>query len=267
MKYFVSDKKELPNKHGKWYWYADEECKTFKTDKHLVIYGGYVISQESIDDVVARDPHELEQANGTYWAVILTENTAQVIVDYFCQTKVFYRNKDCIEFTNAIYLFPFTKDDLDMPDLLKRMSMLDKEKLNYQPKEEFERWENMIIDPASANALPEAEAKAKELKKYYVAGKFYDTPDIKTYSTAMSTTMFKDTYILEPDHTLDICGDEISVRRIHSTYDDIINALSSKPEYTTAESLEDYIHDCMQDHANIINKSYKNIVSSVSEGM
>ena len=150
----------MPNKHGKWYWYADNDCKTYKDNKHLVIYGGYIISKESIDDVVARNPHELEQANGTYWAVILTEKTAQVVVDYFCQTKVLYRNRDCVEFTNAIYLFPFTKEDLDMPDLLKRVSMLDKEKLDYQPKEEFERWESMIIDPASANALPEAEAKA-----------------------------------------------------------------------------------------------------------
>jgi len=268
MKYFVSDTKELPNKYGKWFWYADKECKTYKSNKHLVIYGGYVISDESIDDVVKRDPYELEQANGTYWAVILTEKTAQVIVDYFCQTKVFYRNRNCIEFTNAIYLFPFTKNDLDMPDLLKRMSMLDQEKLDYQPKEEFERWENMIIDPASANALPEAEAKAEDLKKYYVAGKFYkETPDIKSHAKSMCTTMFKDTFLLEPDHTLEIVEDKINIRRIHSTYDDIINALSSEPEFTTAESLEDYIHECMQDHANIINKSYKNIVSSVSEGI
>ena len=50
MKYFVSDKKVLPNKHGKWYWYADNDCKTYKDNKHLVIYGGYIISKESIDD-------------------------------------------------------------------------------------------------------------------------------------------------------------------------------------------------------------------------
>ena len=123
MKYFVSDKKVLPNKHGKWYWYADKDCKTYQTDKHLVIYSGYVISKESIDDIVARDPYELEQANGTYWAVILTNATATAIVDYFCQTKVFYRKtKDCVEFTNAIYLFPFTKNDLDMQDLSKKLS-------------------------------------------------------------------------------------------------------------------------------------------------
>ena len=57
--------------------------------------------------------------------------------------------------------------------------MLDKEKLQYQPKEQFERWEDMIIDPASAMAMTDAEVKAKELKKYYVAGKFY--PDMKQY--------------------------------------------------------------------------------------
>ena len=92
--------------------------------------------------------------------------TATAIVDYFCQTKVFYRKtKDCVEFTNAIYLFPFTKNDLDMQDLSKKLSMLEKEKLQYQPKEQFERWEDMIIDPASAMAMTDAEVKAKESKK------------------------------------------------------------------------------------------------------
>ena len=266
MKYFVSDKKVLPNKYGKWYWYADNDCKIFQNDQHLVIYGGYVISKESIDDVVARDPYELEQANGTYWAVILTDHKALALVDYFNQTKVFYRQtKDCIEFTNAIYLFPFTKDDLDMPDLFKRLSTLTKEQLEYTPKETFERWEDMITDPSTANALADADVKAKDLKDlYYVAGKFY--PDMKQYSTAMCTTMFKDTYILEPDHALEIT-DKIKIRRIHFTYDEIINACKSESEFVTSESLEDYIHECMQDHAEIIKKNYSNIVSSVSEGI
>ena len=45
MKYFVSNTKKLPNKYGKWYWYADEECKTFQNDDHLVIYAGYTIDE------------------------------------------------------------------------------------------------------------------------------------------------------------------------------------------------------------------------------
>ncbi len=268
MKYFISDKKVLPNKYGKWYWYADSECKTFQNDKHLVIYGGYVISEETIDDIVIRDPYELEVANGTYWAVILTKNTARAFVDYFHQTKVFYRNKDCIEFTNAIYLFPFTKDDLDMQDLMKKLSSLPKEKLEYEPSEKFERWEDMIIHPDDANALIDAELKSKDIKKYYDAGKFYkETPDIKTYAKRMCTTMFKDTWMLEPDFALDIRGNEIKIKRIQCTYDDIMNAFTSDSEFKTNESLEDYIHDCMLDHANIIKKNYKNIVSSVSEGV
>jgi len=58
MKYFVSDTKKLPNKYGKWYWYTDDACKTFQNDKHLVIYAGYLIGKETIDEVVARNPHE-----------------------------------------------------------------------------------------------------------------------------------------------------------------------------------------------------------------
>ena len=51
MKYFVSDTKKLPNKYGKWYWYTDDACKTFQNDKHLVIYAGYLIGKETVDEV------------------------------------------------------------------------------------------------------------------------------------------------------------------------------------------------------------------------
>ena len=266
MKYFVSDTKVLPNKFGKWYWYADEDCKTHQTDERLVIYGGYLIGND-INEVVSKDPYQLEQANGCYWAVILTKDSATAIVDYFCQTKVFYRQRDCIEFTNAIYLFPFTKADLDLPGIIKKLTLLSKEKLDYHPTNEFERWEDMIIDSASAMALTDADEKAKDIAKYYVAGKFYEYPNIKQYSKAMCTTMFKDTWMLEPDHVLDIKQDKICIRRIHFTYDEIINAMSSEPEYKNKQDLEDYIHKCMTEHADTIKKHYKNIVSSLSEGI
>ena len=36
-----------------------------------------------------------------------------------------------------------------------------------------------------------------------------------------------------------------------------MNAFTLDSEFKTNESLEDYIHDCMLDHANIIKKNYK----------
>ena len=118
MKYFVSDTKKLPNKYGKWYWYTDDACKTFQNDKHLVIYAGYVIGKETIDEIISRNPHELDKANGCYFVVILTKNTAKVVLDYFCSTKHWWRNNGRVEFTNAIYLMPLTKIDLDMKEIV-----------------------------------------------------------------------------------------------------------------------------------------------------
>lgn len=270
MKYFVSDTKKLSNKYGKWYWYADDECQVHINKNNLVIYGGYTIGRE-IDDIVSTDPKLLESANGTFWAVILTKNSAQVIVDYFCQTKMFYRDKDCIEFTNAIYLFPFTKDDIDLPYIIKILSVLPKEKLNYEPSENFERWEEMITSADGAGALTDAQKKSEQLKKYYVGGKFYlegkQYLDIKQYSKARCATVFKDTWLLEPNHTLKIIEDRIIVERIHFSYNDNMTALSSESKFKTHEQLEDYIHKCMREHADIIKKKYKNIVSSISEGI
>ena len=92
MKFFISDTKALKNKYGKWYWHADSDCSQYENDEHFVIYAGYTIGDETIEQIIERDPHELEQANGTYWAVIMTSQSVKVIVDYFCQTKIFYRN-------------------------------------------------------------------------------------------------------------------------------------------------------------------------------
>lgn len=243
MKYFISDTKKLKNKYGKWFWYADEECKIFQNDIQLIIYAGYVIGDESIDEIIARDPHELEQANGTYWVVIMTEKTVKVMVDYFCQTKVFYRNSNGIEISNAIYLFPFSANDVDRAEVEKRLKINENEK-KYQPTESFEKWETFILDwgYASSPGL-----------------------GIRQYSSNMCKTVFKNTYILEPDHCL-IASDSIKLKRIHNTQQSIIEALSNKHGMSNQE-LEDYIHSCMKEHAQIIKNKYKNILSSLSEGV
>ena len=130
MKFFISNKEKLTNKHGQWYWWADKKCNVTQNEEHLVIYSGYVI-EEPIDEIVFRDPHLLENSNGTFWAVILTKTSVKVIVDYFCQSKIFYRQTDRIEITNAIYLFPFNSKDIDMPEVMNRLD-IPKKQQNYQ---------------------------------------------------------------------------------------------------------------------------------------
>ena len=299
MKYFVSDTKKLPNKHGKWYWYADEECKTFKNDDHLVIYAGYVISKESIDDVVKRNPHELEQANGSYWAVILTKNTAKVVLDYFCQTKCFWRNDGKIEFTNAIYLMPLTKDDLNIKELIKRLGQYSDEQLAYEPKETFEGFADYIVDAGTySNRTYPKELKkfyqdpqdAKKMKGFYVSQGYagvdayrflpvensYDFLNIeeppilsKQYDETQCITFFNNVFLLQPDFVLTAVDDKVQIVRIHDTYRDMIAAMKSEPEFTDRDELEGYIHKCFEEHADVIKQQYKGkyIVSSVSEGI
>ena len=243
MKFFISDTKQLGNKYGKWYWWTDGKCEILETDQHLVIYAGYTIDKP-IEDIVLKDPYLLEQANGTYWAVILTKTAVTAMVDYFCQTKMFYRDTNGIELTNALYLFPFTSSDVDREEVMKRLSIPEKEKA-YEPMESFEKWETFVLDWGSYAGSPSL--------------------GIRQYSPGMCKTVFKNTFMLAPDHCL-IASDKIELKRIHETYESIVHALSNK-EKTSSKELEEYIHSCMEEHSQVIKTKYNNIVSSLSEGI
>lgn len=242
MKFFISDKKQLKNKHGKWFWYADDGCETYSDEKHLVIYAGYTIG-EPIEKIIQQDPHQLQHANGTYWAVILTEQSAKVIVDYFCQTKIFYRHSDAIEVTNAIYLFPFTQHDVDRQEVEKRLRV-DTKRKEYKPTTEFEKWETMVLDWGYASS---------------------PSLGVRQYSPAMCRTVFKDTYILQPDHCL-IASDSIKIKRVHDTQQWIVDSLRDKHDMSS-EQIQDEIHRCMTEHADLIKEKYNYIISSLSEGV
>lgn len=297
MKYFVSDTKELPNKYGKWYWYADDACKTFQNDKHLVIYAGYLIGDETIDTVIERNPHELDKANGCYFVVILTKNTAKVVLDYFCSTKLWWRNDGRVEFTNAVYLMPLTSADLDIQEIVRRLNTFTKEELAYEPKETFERWETFIVN------APWSQVDPSEMKKLYVSDRYVgggagsrdtgststkgagsdqfeqfehtydfvkeDSPNMKQYNPLHCTTFFKNVYLLQPDFMLTAVDDKIQIKRLHNTYEDLMDAMRSKPKFTDSAQLEEYIHNCFKDHADTIREYYKDkhIVTSLSEGI
>ena len=247
MKFFISNKEKLTNKHGQWYWWADKKCNVTQNEEHLVIYSGYVI-EEPIDEIVFRDPHLLENSNGTFWAVILTKTSVKVIVDYFCQSKIFYRQTDRIEITNAMYLFPFNSKDIDMPEVMNRLNIPEKER-NYKVLTTFERWETFILDWAS----------------YTDSG---PNLGIRQYSPSKCKTIFKNTFILEPDHCLEVVDNILNIKRIHNTHKSIMDALSPTiPAFNTSAEIEEYIHFCMDSHASVIKQNYKNITSSLSEGI
>ena len=263
MKWYVSEKIKLANKFGQWYWYADDECKIVDTGKYLIIYHGYLIGDEHIDDVIKKDPYKLKDANGYYWAIILTQNGLTAIQDYFCHTKIFYRITDTIDVTNCIYFFPFTGKDIDILKIQQRLEMVPKKHKKYKPLETFEKLETFILDWQSYS-----ETKRDSVPDKFPYGyKSTARVGIRQYQPKMSQTVFHNTFILEPDHYLEIKNKKANVIRSHDTYQSIVDSLNNTLPYKSSEEVEDYIHECMLSHANIIKKTYKNIVSSLGEGI
>ncbi len=235
MKFFVSDTEKLDNKFSKWYYWTDKKCKIFKNNERLVIYNGYTI-EKSLDEYVQTDPHLLEHANGKYCAVILEKNYVKVIVDYFCQTKIFYRHTNRFEVTNQVYLFPFTTGDIDAGEIIKRCRI---------PKE-FKKYATIRnwCDWSNNGNLPEGQ-----------------------YNHIKCKTVFKNTFVLQPDHLLLFDG-KLNIKRIHDVEEKMVSRLNQKiPTFRTSIEAEDYIHKCMEDHADVIKKNYNNIVSTISEGI
>jgi len=269
MQYFVSDSKKLPNKFGKWYWYTDNECKVYQTDDTLVIYAGYLIDDD-IDTLVKENIDGFKKANGCFFIVELKKNSARVILDYFNQTKLFWRNDGKIEFSNTIYLMPLDKSDLDMQEIVRRLSLFTEEQMSYEPKETFERWENFIINPPT-----HGRTDANKLKDFYVSDQYagidvyQHSKGFKQYDKSQCLTLFKHVFMLEPDHMLHAENDEVKIVQIHNTYKDLIDSMRAEPEFTDQDALEEYLHNCFLDHSNKIKETYKNkhIVSSVSEGI
>ena len=53
-------------------------------------------------------------------------------LDYFCQTKIFYRITDTIDVTNCIYFFPFTGKDIDIQKIQQRLDMVPEKHKKYK---------------------------------------------------------------------------------------------------------------------------------------
>ena len=236
MKFFISDTEQLNNKFGKWYYHTDSNCKIFKNEQRVVIYNGYTI-EKTIEEYIESDLTGLEQANGKFCAVVLEKNVMKVIVDYWAREKIYYRNADRFEVANRIYLFPLKSHDVDIKQL----------KIMYDVPVELEGTVTSVGNWTN----------------YDYRNKYPDSQ----YNEITCKTLFKNITVLQPDHML-VYDDKLHIKRIHNTGDEIMDALKNKdyPFKNTAE-LEDYIHKCMDDHASIIKKNYKDIVVSVSEGI
>ena len=244
-KFFISDTEKLDSKYGKWYYQA-EGCQIHKIDGRLIIYFGYTV-HKPINEYVETDPYSLKYANGKYCVVILEKNTMQVIVDYFCQTKIFYRSTNRIDVTNQIYMMPLTSTDVDVQEMNERKN---------------------------AKQLFRSEVSADKNSP------IEDLFDHHEYKKDQNKTVWKDVYVLEPDHCI-VVDEKLTIKRIHDTLKRNREAFNSNNRFQmvvdpydnmhfpfrSSVEAEDYIHICMEDHANVIKKTYKNVVTSISEGV
>ena len=235
MKFFISKTKKLKNKFGDWYFWHDEKVKIQKNSDYVILYHGYTIN-DAIENCLNNFDH-LQQQDGNFFAVKITQSNLEAITDTFCQNKIFYRPN---EVTNSIYLFPFTPSDIDKKELLMRAD---------HPT--IEEW-GEDAGPTSYRA--------------YIWQKYPEHKRIQNrlHNPETCTTIFKDTFLLQPDHKL-IHNGEFQVVRVYNTPKQIQTSLRNTK--VPSDNIEEKIYERMKKHANVISKNYTNVYSSVSEGI
>jgi len=250
MKFLVSTtQSKLANKHGQWYWEADSGCRTMIKSDQVIIYGGYTI-QQPIEELLNTDPHLVKNKDGAFFVVILTPTGATVYVDYFSQEKIVYKYSNGVEITNRPWLLTLSREDIDREELESRISFTDKQKA-YRSTDEFETSRGMQLDWVSR---PER----------------YTGPGAKQFQHNINCTIWRDTWILVPDHSLAVTGTRCELVRINDTIGLIRQAWNrTQAQFTEHEALMEHIHTCMSSHSDVIKQNFKSdeIVLSVSDGI
>jgi|TARA_B100001971_G_C18253120_1_gene579885 asparagine synthetase B (glutamine-hydrolysing) len=226
VKFLISDSTELPKKFGKWYYFTSGVIKEKLIKNKLCIYFGYTI-EKTIEEYLEKDIDNLKYANGKFCVAILEKNKLELFVDYFCQTKIYYKIKNGIDITNQIYLLPLQKEDIDSKAV---------KKITYKLHNEFNYKTEDWVD--------------------------YDT---HRYKPSQCNTFFSNVKLLEPDHYI-LCDMGYHIKRLHNTLKTNNFALQNK-KFWSEQYLEDYIHNCLTEHSNIIKSNYTNICTSISEGI
>lgn len=226
MKFFISKTKKLKNKFGDWYFWHDEKVKIKHNVDSLILYHGYTIN-DLIENYLDNLDH-LQEQDGNFFAVKITQNKLEAITDTFCQNKIFYRPN---EITNSVELFPFKAKDINTKILLERFAhpTIDKWPVDFGP--------NSYMD---------------------YAGRSQD----RMYSAESCITVFKNTFLLQPNHKL-VYDNKFSIIRNYDLKHEVQTSLRGD----RINNVEDKIFQRMQTHANVINKNYNNVYSSVSEGI
>jgi len=244
MNFFISNHKKLANKFGKWFYYTDDLCKVIRHNGKISIYHGYLIDKEkTLEDLIVSERLE-HNLNGNFFVVTLSENGLQVFVDYFAQHKLLYRNDgDRFEITNKIFLFPLSAGDIDHKKMHQR-----------------------ITKSLEHNYLKilQTENPVEKYKNRRGTGQGHNFPvGLSGQNETRSDTIFNHVKILPPYHSLEF-ENKVIIERTVDLKEQIHESLFG----THKDKIDqDYIYNCMLEHSEIVKRNYKNIASSVSEGI
>ena len=231
MRFIVSDTMQLDKAFGKWRYSTDAGVRTWSDGNRLCLYYGYTIDH-SLDQLVRGITKEVPEANGKFCVVMLWRNSLQVWVDYFGQSKVYYHTptRDALTVTNQISLLPLDEDDIDST-AIKRFAK------GIYSDEEFKH--------ASASS-------------YHLLRQWQE------YST--DHTVLHKVASVPLGHSLTHTLGHTNLAKVHDHMADTRTALSNTLVWDTTR-LEDTVHQCMEQHSEVIKKNYNNICSTVSEGV
>ena len=231
MRFIVSDSMELDHGFGKWRYSHDKGVQTWSDGERLCLYYGYTIDGE-LEQLVKGEPKFIPDANGKFCVVMLWKDRMQVWVDYFCQSKVYYHTRDGLTVTNHIALLPLHQEDVD--------------------HEVVNRFAKGIYSRDGLSSGIASSTDFKFLKEW------------EHFTT--NNTVFHMTASVPPEHCLQHIDGNTKTVRTYNTKRDMAYALSHTLDWGTAQ-LEDKIHQCMDQHSSVIKKNYRNICSTISEGV
>lgn len=229
MRFTVSDTLPGNNSFGKWRYSYDNDFNELKIDSKIILWSGYTIEQDL--QAIVNDKSKLQSANGKFCVIILTAQGMEVCLDYFAQTKVYYHTSDGFTLTNDLSALGLKPTDVNLSTIDYFMKGLGEDVPMYACK-----------DPMN-------------MRWIYEWNNF-----------SHDNTIFKNLQSIPRDYWLVHHDGNTQLKKVHDTHSDNFAAFGTRSKISD-EELQDRIHQCMEQHSEIIKKNYSNICSSISEGI
>ena len=230
MKFVVSDIIPGDRKFGKWHYSHDNDVQTWTDGERLCLWFGYTIDKQ-IEEYISNDTDDLVDANGNFCVIVLGKDHLKVCLDYFGQTKIYYNTQNGLSVSNQLSLLALTRADVNKESVDGFMEGLGDDVPLYACK-----------DPMNMQYL-------LEWNKW-----------------SHDNTLFRQTFSVPLDHWLTHTGGVTEIKKIYNLREQNLKSFKNQKRMSNNE-LEDTIHECMLTHSDIIKNQYKNIVSSISEGI